>query len=184
VFIGTVSAGGTAPALSLLNRLRDGARDDAGDATRTDIAMKTNWLVVANAARARVLEETERAGAYAHVADLVHPESRMKGEELGGDRPGQVHAEGHGSPGTSYTPRTSPREREHERFAREVASTVNGGVAQDRCAGITLVASDPFLGHLKSHLSPQARKLLLRTVAADYTTLRDDELAERIAAAR
>ncbi len=145
--------------------------------------MKTHWLVVANAARARVLEQTATVGRYKPVADLVHPQSRMKGEQLGGDRPGHAHAEGRGLAGTSYVPHTDPREREHDRFAREVAAAVNHGVAADRCAGITLVASDPFLGHLKSHLSGQARKLLSRTLAADYTTLRDDELARRIAAA-
>jgi protein required for attachment to host cells len=145
--------------------------------------MKTNWLVVANAARARVLEQTDTVGAYKSVADLVHPPSRMKGEQLGSDRPGHAHAEGYGLAGTSFVPHTDPREREHDRFAREVAAAVNQGVAQDCCAGITLVASAPFLGHLKSHLSGQARKLLLRTIAADYTTLRDDELARRIAAA-
>jgi protein required for attachment to host cells len=144
--------------------------------------MKCKWLVVANAARARVLEQTDEAGVFEPVADLVHPQSRMKGERLGSDRPGHAHAEGRGMAGTSYPPRTDPREREHDRFAREVAAAVNDGVAQDRCAGITLVASDPFLGQLKSHLGSQARKLLLRTIAADYTTLRDDELARRIAA--
>ena len=148
--------------------------------------MKTNWIVIANAARARVLQQhSERAGAYTHVADLVHPQSRMKGEQLGSDRPGQAHAlgAGHLQGGTAYPPRTDPREREHDRFAHEVASTLNIGVADGRCAGIVLVASDPFLGHLKSHLSVQAKKALLRTVASDYTTLRDDELAQRLGAA-
>ena len=145
--------------------------------------MRTNWLVVANAARARVLEQTDEVGVFKHVADLVHPQSRMKGERLGSDRPGHARAEGRGLAGTSYLPHTDPRQREHDRFAREVAAAVNDGVAQDRCAGPTLVASDPFLGQLKSHLGNRARKLLLRTVAADYTTLRDDELARRIAAA-
>jgi protein required for attachment to host cells len=70
--------------------------------------------------------------------------------------------------------------REHDRFAREVAQAVNDGVAQGRCAGVSLVASDPFLGLLKSHLDAQARKALLRTVACDYTALRDDELAPRL----
>lgn len=147
--------------------------------------MKRNWLVVANAARARVLEETERAGRYVSVADLVHPQSRLKGEQLAGDRPGHVHAEGrgHGLGSTSYVPRTDPREREHDRFAREVAAAVNEGVAQGRCAGVTLVASDPFLGHLRAHLSAQSEKLVLRTVSSDFTTLREDELARRISAA-
>jgi protein required for attachment to host cells len=142
--------------------------------------LKRNWLIVANASRARVLEETDRAGHYTHVADLVHPQSRLKGEQLGGDRPGHVEGVGHGLGSAAYLPRTDPRTREHDRFAREVAVCMNEGVAGGRCAGLTLVASDPFLGQLKSHLGLQTRKLLLRTVPADYTALRDDALPRRL----
>jgi protein required for attachment to host cells len=145
-----------------------------------NLMMKHNWLVICNAARARVLEESEHPGRWDHVADLVHPQSRMKGVELGGDRPGHVEGTGHGLGSAAYQPRTDPREREHDRFAREVARVVNDGVAQGRCAGLTLVASDPFLGQLKSHLHVQASKLLLRTVASDFTTLSDAEVLRRL----
>jgi protein required for attachment to host cells len=146
--------------------------------------MKRNWVVIANAARARVLEETDRPGKYESVADLVHPQSRQKGVDLaavhGGDRAGHVEGTGHGLGSAAYQPRTDPRDREHDRFAREVSTTLNQGVAAGRCAGIVLVASDPFLGQVKAHLNVQARKLLLRTVASDYTTLTERELAERL----
>jgi protein required for attachment to host cells len=141
-----------------------------------------NWLVVANASRARVLEETDQAGVYTHVADLLHPESRQKGSELGGDRPGHVPGtRDHGAGSSAFDPRTDPREREHDRFAHEVATRLNDGIAAGRCAGLVLVASNPFLGHLKGHLGEQAHKAVLRTVAADYTTLADAELAQRLA---
>jgi protein required for attachment to host cells len=145
--------------------------------------MKRNWWVIANAARARVLEETDKPGCFRHVADLVHPPSRMKGERLRSDRPGHVEGTGHGLGSASFLPRTDPRVREHERFSRAVAQTVNDGVAQGHCAGLTLVASDPFLGQIKSHLSAQATKLLLRTVSSDYTSVPDADLARRVRAA-
>lgn len=141
-----------------------------------------NWLVVANASRARVLEETRRPGHYVHVADLLHPESRQKGSELAGDRPGHVPGtSAHGTGSSAFDPKTDPREREHDRFAREVAAALNEGIAGGRCAGLVLVASNPFLGHLKEHLSGQAHKALLRTVAADYTGLDEREIAQRLA---
>jgi protein required for attachment to host cells len=140
-----------------------------------------NWLLVANAARARVLEVTDKLGVYVHVADLVHPQSRQKGQELGWDRPGQVMGASHGLGGASFTPRTSPREREHEHFAREVAAVLDQGVAAGRCAGIVLVASNPFLGEVRSHLGEQAGKAVLRVVPSDYTALRDSEIADRLA---
>jgi protein required for attachment to host cells len=141
-----------------------------------------NWLVVANASRARVLEESEKAGVYVHVADMVHLQSRQKGTDLAGDRPGHVPGvAAHGTGSSAYDPRTDAREREHDRFAREVATAVNDGIAAGRCAGLVLVASNPFLGHLKEHLSEQANKALLRSVAADYTAFNERELAQRLA---
>jgi len=140
-----------------------------------------NWIVVANASRARVLEESDRPGRYVHIADLVHPQSRQKGSALADDRPGHAHAEGSGQAGTSYVRHTDPREREHDRFAREVAERIDHGVAAHRCAGLTLVASSPFLGRLKAHLGGQAVKAIVRSIDADYTTLTERELAERLA---
>lgn len=137
-----------------------------------------NWLLIANAARARVLEQGP--GSCTHVADLVHPQSRQKGVELSGDRCGHVDNSGHGEGGSAYQPRTGAHEREHDRFAREVAALLNHGVAAGHCAGLVLVASNPFLGHVKSHLSAQAAKVVVRTEAADYTVLRDDEVIERL----
>ncbi len=140
-----------------------------------------NWLVVANASSARVLEESA-PGAYTHVADLVHPQSRQKGSELSSDRPGHVPGvSAHGTGSSAFDSRTDPREREHDRFARELADTLNSGIASGRCAGLILVASAPFLGHIKQHLSDHATKALLRSVTADYTSLNERELAQRLA---
>ena len=144
----------------------------------TDETMK-NWLVVGNAAKARVLEEADAGRGYLHVADRVHPESRQKGVELASGRPGHVMGSAHVG-GTAYEPRTDVREREHDLFACEVAGLLNDGVAGGRCAGLVLVASNPFLGHLKAHLSEQARKLILRTVSADYTALDEADLRRRL----
>jgi protein required for attachment to host cells len=157
--------------------------DKKGNSRRVDKMKQRNWLLVANAARARVLEETSLAGRYLHVADLVHPQSRQKGVQLASDRPGHVMSTGHGPGSTAYAPHTDPREREHERFAHEVAQWLNDGVASGRCAGIVLVASNPFLGEVKSRLSESARKSLLRSVPIDLTDVPDAELAQRIAAA-
>lgn len=139
-----------------------------------------NWLVVANAARARVFEDAAEGTALHTVADLVHTQSRQKGTDLASDRPGHVEGQGHGLGSTSYIPRTDPREREHDRFAREVAALLDRGIADGSCAGLVLVASNPFLGQLKSHLGAQAAKAVLRTVASDYTMLSEDEIARRV----
>jgi protein required for attachment to host cells len=139
-----------------------------------------NWLVVANAARARILEETDKPGNYIHRADLVHAQSRQKGVELGTARAGHVKGSAAGPGGAAYEPRTNVRDHEHERFAREVATTLNDGVSRGECAGLVLVASNPFLGQLKSQLSPRACKALLETQPSDYTSFTDADIAQRL----
>ena len=139
-----------------------------------------NWLVVANAARARVLEETAKTGAYRHRTDMVHVQSRQKGCELESDRAGHVLGGTHTPGGAAYEPRTDVREREHRRFAQQLAAVLDAGVASGECAGLVLVASNPFLGQLKAHLGEQSRRAILRTVPSDYTSLREDELAKRL----
>lgn len=140
-----------------------------------------NWLVVANGTRARVLEEAADGG-YAHVADLVHPQSRLKGSQLEPDRPGHVTSGAHGTGSAQYRPRLDPHERELQHFADELAGLLDAGLADGRCAGLVLVVSHPFLGHLKARLRPASRQRVLRCVAHDYTALSDAELAQRLAA--
>lgn len=143
-----------------------------------------NWLVVANASRARVLEETAHLGNYVHRADLVHPASRQRAHEIGTHRNGHV-AGGSRDPGSAgFQQRTDPHGREHQRFAAELADLVNRAVASGECAGLVLVASNPFLGQFKSELGEQASKLLLRVIAKDYTSLSDAEVASQISLLR
>jgi protein required for attachment to host cells len=112
----------------------------------------------------------------------VHVQSRQKGVDLETARAGHVKGSAPGPGGAAYEPRTNVRDREHERFAREVATALNDGVSRGECAGLILVASNPFLGHLKSHLSARASKALLATQSSDYTALTDAEIAQRLRA--
>jgi hypothetical protein len=133
-----------------------------------------NWLVVANAARARVLEMSDKGEGYVHVADLVHPQSRQKAAELGGEKAGR------GSGTVAPVPAAPTSECETPNAARWPMTEFR--LATGRCAGLVLVASNPFLGELKEHLDTQARQRVLRTVPSDYTSLDERELAQRLAA--
>ncbi len=146
--------------------------------------MERRWYVIANAARARILETGGTAGGFETIADLVHAQGRQQRAELAPDAPGHAPGPARGGPGgADFAPRTDPHERERERFAREVADAIERGVADRRPAALVLVASDPFLGALRAKLGPAASGLVVQTVHHDYTTLAEPELAERLRAA-
>lgn len=142
--------------------------------------MRRRWYVVADAGRARVLERTDAADDWADVADLVHPGSRLKAAALAADRPGHIEGVGQGTGGAAYSPRTEPRQHEHEAFAREIAAIVDAAIVEGRCDTLVVVASNPFLGVLRRALGDRTRARVRATAAHDWTTLPDAELVGKL----
>lgn len=144
--------------------------------------MKTTWIVLANAARARIFEAREPGSPPAEVQTLVHPASRARGAELGDDRPGHAERQAteSGPGGTAYPPRTDPKTKEQMAFAREVAQCLHEAVGQRRCERVMLVASNPFLGELRAALSPAVAAAVAHSEPADLTALPVLELQARL----
>jgi hypothetical protein len=88
--------------------------------------MKPTWIVIADGSRARLFEQMQPAGPWRELRAWVNPASRLRTESLAFDQLGRA-SKGH--PGaTSYVPRTTPRQREHRRFAHELARHLEGSV--------------------------------------------------------
>lgn len=144
--------------------------------------MNKTWIVLANASRARVCERDAEAGGLHDLMDFVHTQSRQKGSELASGEPGHVE-QGMGSGlrgSTNLDPRTDPRQKEHEKFAREIAQHLDRGVASRQCERIVLIASNPFLGEIKSHLGAAAAAAVWVTAPSDLMALSGRELAQRV----
>ncbi len=141
--------------------------------------MKATWILIANASTARCFEQgADRALTL--VERFERPDSRKPGSVLGSDRPGRVVGIGHGPGNASYQPRVDPKTWEHDKFAQQLAAHVNAAVAAHRCERVFIVASNPFLGQIKSHLDVQSAKKLAGGVAADLTAYEGRELQARV----
>jgi len=144
--------------------------------------MKSTWIVLANAARARILEREPDRGRLDELTDLVHPQSREKAVELVSDREGHAQ-KAHGDPGhagTAFQPHTEPRQKEHAVFAAEISHYLEAAVTQGRCPGLVLIASDPFLGVLKAHLGGAAARVVSAAIPRDLTSFSGTDLAHRV----
>lgn len=142
---------------------------------------KPLWILVANASVARCFERESPTAPLVPVANFEHPESRMHTRELETDRGGRTQKDDAGR--TSFVPRTEPKDRERQEFAREIARALEEGVVAHRCSGIALLVSNPFLGELQAHLANGARKALTASHAVDLTSFVGRELEERVARA-
>jgi protein required for attachment to host cells len=144
--------------------------------------MKPTWIVIADGSRARLFEQAQPAGPWSELRAWVNPATRLRTESLAFDQLGRAAK---GQPGaTSFVPRTSPRQREHRRFAHELARHLDLGVRSGRCDGLVLIASNSLLGELRQALPTQATKRVRWSAPVDLTSFSGRELQARVEALR
>ncbi len=125
-------------------------------------------VLLANAARARLLGRDPDSGALRELDDFVNPRARLKASALDHERPGRGAT---GTRRTAYEPPTTPDEHERQRFAQELARHLEALALEHRLAPWLLAASSPFLGTLRAALGPRAAALLVRHAERDLTPL-------------
>ncbi len=144
--------------------------------------MNKNWVLVADAHRARCFERNASDHSLTELASFVYPQDRHAGAPPGGDASGDA-GKGHGRTGhggTQFEPRTELRAAERHEFARQMAKHINDGVAAQACTSLALIASGPMLGEIRPMLSHGAEKILKHCVASDLTRYQGPELRARI----
>jgi protein required for attachment to host cells len=144
--------------------------------------MKPTWIVIADGSRARLFEQTAPEERWRELRAWVNPATRLRTESLAFDQLGRASK---GQPGaTSFVPRTTPRQREHRRFAHELARHLDLGVRSGQCDGLVLIASNSLLGELRQALPAQAAKRVRWSAPVDLTSFSGRELETRFEALR
>ena len=115
--------------------------------------MKPDWTLIANATRARLLQQ-ERGAPMVILESFVHPRGRGKLDAVGD---------------------------EHIEFARELAHLLEQEAQLDHFRSLTIFASSGFLGEIRDELGKATQCRLQGTHELDLTHLGLSELEERIA---
>lgn len=139
---------------------------------------KPDWIVVANASRARILQR-ERGEPMTVVRTFSHPEGRSRVRDLVDDRAGHGSSD-HAWGGSAYPPRIDAKRKEHQRFACELAAWLERAAAQGEYRSLGLLASSPFLGELRAELGQATGKLVTVVHDVDLTAVGPAELEKRI----
>jgi protein required for attachment to host cells len=116
------------------------------------------------------------------LATEQDPDGRLKASELTTDHLGHA-AEDHRTGGTSFTPRTDPRRKKHQAFARSLSRRVDQALDSGAYGSLAVFASCPFLGELKGQLIPRARKALRVAIDSDLTSFPLGEVEDRVSSA-
>jgi protein required for attachment to host cells len=139
-----------------------------------------SWILIADAARARVFSEAEGEEGLTLVRELDHPKGRTHVVDLVDDEPGRLQ-KGKGGTRSAMDPRTSRHVIEVERFARELAGVLRVGCDARQYDALAIVAPPRFLGMLRAGLAPEVLKRLCATAAQESTHATITELPELLA---
>jgi protein required for attachment to host cells len=147
--------------------------------------MRTTWILISDAHRARCFERDNASQSLTELADFIYPQKTVAQVASGGDLSGAA-GKGHGRTGhagTKFEPQTDEQAKARASFAHQLAHYLNQAVAVHECPAIVLIASSPMLVELRPALSSAAEKVLKRCIASDLTHFSGPELNERVARA-
>jgi protein required for attachment to host cells len=138
------------------------------------------WVLVCDAAKARVFEIRDGDPTWHAVELVLHEGSRSKASELVGGPSGTRSSEGRSVHHNALAPASSPKEVEKDGFAHTLATTLDQAMRSARFRKWVLVAPPHFLGLMREKLTSELEKHLLTTVNKDFNDLAVHELSERL----
>jgi protein required for attachment to host cells len=140
-----------------------------------------DWVVVADGARALVLENVgDRAYADLRTKE-VYKQDDPKTHELGTDKPGRSFP----SVGRSRSAleQADWHEQEEQRFLAGLATRLDKAILAGETKSLIVVAPPRALGVLRKEYSSHVRQALRAEIEKDYVKMPVDEIAKHLAAA-
>jgi protein required for attachment to host cells len=137
------------------------------------------WVLVADAARARVfhVERPNMTLAPALGRELIGP--RLQSREIASDRPGRTFDRA-GEGRHAKEPPTDPARHAKGQFAHDLAGLLDDERKQGSFDRLIIVAAPQFLGDLRNVMSKQLRDLVADEIAKDLSKLPPQELQEHL----
>lgn len=137
------------------------------------------WILVANAARARLFEGGKSDGQLVERASFEHPEARMHGIDLTRERPGSVQ-ESANDARHGIEPRLDLHDKIAIEFAHDLAGVLNRGRIDHQFDRLVLVAPPRFLGLLRDCLDDKVARLVSASLNKDASHASAEEIDQML----
>ncbi len=141
--------------------------------------MAHSWIVVADAARARIFSVDGPLAPLQALHQLVSPQAKLHDRDIGSDRPGRVH-DSHGQGRHAMGTHNSPKEQDAIRFASEVVDQLEKGRAAEEFNRLILVAEPRFLGLLRKAVKPALEQMITVEIDKDLSKADEDTIRSHL----
>ena len=141
--------------------------------------MKT-WILIADAAHARVLETKGHGKPLVPVPDFELHADLPRSHDLGADRPTRTH-ESVGSTRHAVQPRVDPHRELKRAFAVQVAKRLEAAVTANSFDRLVIAAPPVMLGDLRRAVHKQVSDRIAAEVPKDLVKIADQDLRSHFA---
>lgn len=114
---------------------------------------KRNWILLADAGNARIIERMAPFGKLKEILNLTH--SHESTHEQGDDRPGR-NFESASSARHAYEPHSDRHELQKEDFAKQLATLLKDAYQTKKFEELSIFSAPHMLGLLRHHLTKNA----------------------------
>ncbi|KAB2846683.1 MAG: host attachment protein [Hyphomicrobiaceae bacterium] len=139
----------------------------------------TTWILVADAARARVLATTGPETPLVQVPDFNLEAPHQKTSDIMSDKPGRTF-QSVGSKRSAYEPHEDPHRALKKSFAHQLADLLEEKAKAGAFDRVVLVSPPAFLGDLRAVMSEAVRGRVHGEVAKDLTKTPNNEIRSHL----
>lgn len=137
------------------------------------------WVLIADGARARILENNGPGHGLTAVDGLVFHGDHAATHDIVDDQAGRSFSS-HGPGRSAIAARSDPHRELKSKFAHHLAGVLASNLEKSAYDRLVIVASPVTLGDLRSAMSDHVRAKVVGEVAQDLTKLPNDEVGRHI----
>lgn len=137
------------------------------------------WVLIADGAQARILENTGPGKGLKQVDGLDWAIEPLSAQEIVSDRPGRGHASA-GAGRSAMEPRTDPVDHRETEFVKSVAATLDRKQQQGAFDRLIIAAAPIALGDIRKAISPAVRKTVVAELNKDLTNTPTAQLDQHL----
>ena len=137
------------------------------------------WVLIADGAQARVLENTGPGKGLKQVEGLDWAIDPLQAQDIVSDRPGRSHSSV-GSGRSAMEPKTDPVAHRETEFVKSVAATLERRQQNGAFDRLVIAAAPDALGDIRKAISPSVRKVIVAELNKDLTNTPTAQLDQHL----
>lgn len=141
--------------------------------------MPTTWILIADGAKARVVEQDKESRRYRPAFEEAHFGTTAQSKEIASDRPGRSF-DSAGEGRHAMEPSTDPQRYAKLSFARDLADRLTQAANRQEFDRLILVAAPRTLGDLRSVLPDSVKSKVAVEIDKDLTNTPDQDLGRHL----